>query len=67
VPDKAVPSLWVIHPLPPLREIASRVGTTRETVARALSQIYPTGMLRRKGRSLYIMDRARLQATVDAM
>jgi CRP-like cAMP-binding protein len=66
-PDKAVPSLWVIHPLPPLREIASRVGTTRETVARALSQLYPTGMLRRKGHSLYIMDRARLQATVDAM
>ena len=34
-PDAAVPDLWVIHPLPPLREIASRVSTTRETVARA--------------------------------
>lgn len=67
VPDTAVPSLWVIHPLPPLREIASRVGTTRETVARALSQLYPSGLLRRKGRSLYIMDRERLQATLDAM
>jgi CRP-like cAMP-binding protein len=66
-PDIAVPSLWVIHPLPPLREIASRVGTTRETVARALSQLYPTGLVRRKGRSLYIMDREKLQATVDEL
>jgi len=67
VPDAAVPSLWVIHPLPPLREIASRIGTTRETVARALSQLYPTGLLRRKGRSLYLMDRDKLQATLEAL
>ena len=50
VPDAAVPSLWVVRPLPPLREIASRVSTTRETVARSLGQLYPTGLLRRKGR-----------------
>lgn len=67
VPDAAVPSLWVIHPLPPLREIASRVSTTRETVARALSQLYPTGLLRRKGRSLYIMDRGKFQAALAAL
>lgn len=67
VPDTAVPSLWVIHPLPPLREIASRVSTTRETVARALGQLYPTGLLRRKGRSLYIMDRIKFQKTLAAL
>lgn len=67
VPDTAVPSLWVIHPLPPLREIASRVSTTRETVARALSQLYPTGLLRRKGRSLYIMDREKFQRTLASL
>jgi len=67
VPDAAVPSLWVIHPLPPLREIASRVSTTRETVARALSQLYPTGLLRRKGRSLYIMDRVKFQEALAAL
>ena len=67
VPDTAVPSLWVIHPLPPLREIASRISTTRETVARALSQLYPTGLLRRKGRSLYIMDRAKFQETLESL
>ena len=40
-PDTAVPDLWVIRPLPPVREIASRVSTTRETAARALAQLYP--------------------------
>lgn len=66
-PDTAVPGLWVIHPLPPLREIASRVSTTRETVARALSQLYPTGLVRRKGRSLYIMDRARYESMLAGL
>jgi CRP-like cAMP-binding protein len=66
-PDTAVAGLWVIHPLPPLREVASRVSTTRETVARALSQLYPTGLLRRKGRSLYIMDRAKFEARLAAL
>ncbi|RMD64986.1 MAG: Crp/Fnr family transcriptional regulator [Alphaproteobacteria bacterium] len=61
-PDPAGTGLWVIHPLPPLREVASRVSTTRETVARALGQLYPDGLIRRKGRSLYIMDRPRFEA-----
>ena len=63
-PDVAVPELWVIHPLPPLREIASRISTTRETVARALSQLYPTGLVRRKGKSLYIPDRDKFEAAL---
>ena len=66
-PDAAVPGRWVIHPLPPLREIASRIGTTRETVARALSLLYPTGMVRRKGKSLYILDRDKLEETLAAL
>ena len=61
VPDAATPGLWIIRPLPPLREVASRVGTTRETVARTLSQLYPSGLIRRKGRNLYLMDRARFE------
>jgi len=65
-PDAAVPDLWVVRPLPPLREIASRVSTTRETVARALGQLYPSGLLRRKGRNLYLMDRLALQHKVYA-
>ncbi|MCG8358153.1 MAG: Crp/Fnr family transcriptional regulator [Kiloniellales bacterium] len=65
-PDAAVPDLWVVRPLPPLREIASRVSTTRETVARALGQLYPSGLLRRKGRNLYLMDRTALQQKIYA-
>ncbi len=66
-PDAAVPGLWIIRPLPPLREIASRVGTTRETAARALGQLYPTGLARRKGRNLYLMDRDGLERAMTAI
>jgi DNA-binding GntR family transcriptional regulator len=62
-----VPGLWVIRPLPPVREIASRVSTTRETAARALGQLYPTGLIRRKGRSLYLMDREGLQEAINTL
>ena len=67
VPDAAVPGLWVVRPLPPLREVASRVSTTRETVARALSQLYPTGLVRRKGRNLYLMNRDELERVVKSL
>jgi CRP-like cAMP-binding protein len=66
-PDAAGTGLWVIRPLPPLRVIASRVSTTRETVARALSQLYPTGLVRRKGRNLYLMDRTEFEKTLVSM
>ena len=66
-PDAATAGLWVVRSLPPLREIASRVSTTRETVARAVSQATATGLLRRKGRNLYLMDRAKLEELVSAM
>jgi DNA-binding GntR family transcriptional regulator len=62
-----VPGLWVIRPLPPVREIASRVSTTRETAARALAHLYPTGLIRRKGRSLYLMDRDGLQEAIETL
>lgn len=65
-PDAAVPGRWVVRPLPPLRQIASRISTTRETVARALSQLYTDGLVKRSGRALYIIDRDKLQAFVQA-
>lgn len=61
VPDAAVAGQWVVRPLPPLRQIASRVATTRETVARAMAQVYSADLVRRKGRNLYLMDRAKLE------
>ena len=66
-PDAAGTGLYVIHPLPPLREVASQVSTTRETVARALSHLYPSGIIRRKGRSLYIMDRKKFEELLATM
>ncbi len=44
-----------------------RVGTTRETAARALSQVYATDLLRCKGRNLYLMDMAKLEEFVSAL
>jgi CRP/FNR family transcriptional regulator, cyclic AMP receptor protein len=66
-PEQAVPGMWVIHPLPPLREIASRASTTRETVNRAITQLYPTGLIRRKGRNLYVTDKAKLQLIIKEL
>jgi len=66
-PDAAGQNLWVIRSMPPLRDIASRVSTTRETVARALGQLYPTGLVRRKGRNLYLMDRGGLEKLISSV
>ncbi|MGD9507847.1 MAG: Crp/Fnr family transcriptional regulator [Geminicoccaceae bacterium] len=44
-----------ISPLPTQEEIAARVGTTRETVARTLGQLSRSGIVRRQGRELLIV------------
>ncbi len=67
VPDAASPDLWIVRPVPPEREIAGRTSTARETVARALSQLRQGGIVRRKGRNLYILDRARLEQIVEML
>jgi CRP/FNR family transcriptional regulator, cyclic AMP receptor protein len=66
-PDAAVPGLWVVRPLPPMHEIAGLTSTTRETVNRAISQLYPGGLLKRKGRNLYLMDRNKLEDLVRSL
>ena len=66
-PDVAVPGLWVVRPLPPMHEIASLTSTTRETVNRAISQLYPSGLLKRKGRNLFLMDKHRLEEIVQSL
>jgi CRP/FNR family transcriptional regulator, cyclic AMP receptor protein len=63
-PEAAESELWVIDPLPPLREIAGQASTTREHVANALNHLYPSGLIRRRGNRLYITDRAALEAIV---
>lgn len=66
-PEAAVPGLWVVRPLPPMHEIAGMTSTTRETVNRAVSQLYPSGLLKRKGRNLYLMDRSKLEELVQTL
>ncbi len=56
-PDEAVAGQWIVRPYPPEREIASRAGTTRETVARAVGQLRQAGLVLRKDRNLYLKDR----------
>src|SRR5258706_1968314 len=65
-PDPAAPDLWAIKPLPPLRELASQASTTRELVASALNRLYPSGVIRRRGNNLYIMNRAAVEGIVHA-
>lgn len=66
-PDAAVAGLWVVRPLPPMHDIASLTSTTRETVSRALSQIYPTGIIKKKGHNLYIMDKEKMEEIVQSL
>jgi CRP-like cAMP-binding protein len=63
-PDADAPDLWAIKPLPALRDLASQAGTTREVATSALNKLYPSGLIRRKGNSLYILDREALEEIV---
>ena len=54
-----------MRPYPPEREIASRAGTTRETVARAVSQLRQSDIVIRKDRNLYIKNRDKIVELVE--
>lgn len=55
----------VIDRLPTQEALAAQVGTTRETVARALGQLARAGVARRRGRELVIRDLTLLAALGD--
>ena len=50
-----------ISPLPTQEQLAAVVGTTRETVARALGQLARDGIVLRRGRELLIRQPALLE------
>jgi CRP-like cAMP-binding protein len=54
------PNEAIIHPIPVHSDIAARVSTTRETVARVLSELTHRDLLRREEDSLVILDLAQL-------
>ena len=61
-PDPVVPGRWMIYPLPTQNDMAAKVSTTRETVARVISQLAGDGVIEKKGRTLYIGDKHVLMA-----
>ena len=58
---------WLIRNLPTHRSIAAMASTTRETVARSISQLAANGIVERKGRTLYLIDRDRIKKLANAM
>lgn len=60
-PDPVAPDSWLVYPLPTQAVLAGDAGTTRETVARVLGRLTEQGLIHRKGRSLYIHDRQKLE------
>ncbi len=65
-PDPQVPRRWIIDPLPQHRDIAIWAGTTPETVARAIGQLLRAEVVKRRHKTLHILDRQRLQELVEA-
>ena len=55
----------VISPIPVHSDIASRVSTTRETVARVMNDLARQGIVQRQKTSLMISDMDRLRAMVE--
>jgi CRP-like cAMP-binding protein len=55
----------IISPMPTQRELARRASTSRETVARVLSQLVKGGILARKGRTVRILDMDRLRTLAE--
>ncbi|MBI1776301.1 MAG: Crp/Fnr family transcriptional regulator [Proteobacteria bacterium] len=65
--DPATPGLWSVYPVPTQQDIARRAATTRETVARVLSLLEQQGMIHRKGKTLYLRDRCRLERCIERL
>lgn len=57
----------VISPIPLHADLASRVSTTRETVARVLNDLARDGILERQKSALVVRDLPRLSAMVEEM
>lgn len=61
------PGAYLIRPMPTHKTIAAMASTTRETVARSLSQLSGAGIIERKGRILHIRDRDALERAAGAL
>lgn len=57
----------VIKPIPVHGEMASRVSTTRETVARVMNELARSGVVRRDKDALLVLDLPRLEHMVESV
>lgn len=64
-PTLADDNTALIQPVPFHADIASRVSTTRETVARVLGDLTRQDIIKRQGNSLVILDFAELERIVE--
>ena len=67
IPDPVTAGAWIIYPMPTQTLIAGRASTTRETVARVLSQLSQAGLIGRKGKTVHIRDRDRLEMLAERL
>jgi CRP/FNR family transcriptional regulator, cyclic AMP receptor protein len=61
----AKPNTAIIHPVPVHSDIAARVSTTRETVARVLSDLAHRELMKREGDNFVISDLTQLTTMVQ--
>jgi CRP/FNR family transcriptional regulator, cyclic AMP receptor protein len=64
-PDPVRAGSWIVYPLPTQAQIAAQASTTRETVARVLSQLALDGVADRKSKTLYVRDMAKLKTLCE--
>ncbi len=65
--DPVTANSWLIYPMPTQSVIASRVSTTRETVARVLGQLGHEGMVLKKGKTLYLKDKGAIEDYIKTL
>lgn len=66
-PSPLDPSTYLIRPVPNHSDVAAWASTSRETVARVISQLGRSGVIERKDRALYIRERAKLEHLAEAL
>jgi CRP/FNR family cyclic AMP-dependent transcriptional regulator len=56
---------WLIYPMPTQAQIAALASTTRETVARVISQLSHAGIVEKKSKTLYIRQKEKLDTLAE--
>jgi CRP-like cAMP-binding protein len=57
---------WLIPSIPAHRDIAIWSGTTTDTVARAIGQLTSIGIVKRRNRTLQILDRRHIEKLANS-